>query len=86
MMVLPMIASKLVYQAERPVPSNIVGSTPDAMWWGIATLTIGGYGDIIPLTPIGRFIASVVMVLGFRMFAIPIVIIASEFSSEIHSR
>ncbi len=86
MMVLLMIASTAMYHAERLVQPELFGSIPDAMWWAIATLTTVGYGDVIPATPLGRMIGGVVMVIGIGMFAIPIGIIASGFSSEIHRR
>ena len=86
MMVLLMIAATAIYHAERLVQPDVFGSIPDAMWWGIATLTTVGYGDVIPVTPLGRLIGGVVMVIGIGMFAIPIGIIASGFSSEIHRR
>jgi voltage-gated potassium channel len=86
MMVLLMIAATTIYHAERIVQPDVFGSIPDAMWWGIATLTTVGYGDVIPMTPLGRVIGGVVMVIGIGMFAIPIGIIASGFSSEIHRR
>jgi voltage-gated potassium channel len=56
------------------------------MWWAMATLTTVGYGDVIPATPLGRLIGAVVMVIGIGMYAIPIGIIASGFSGEIHRR
>jgi voltage-gated potassium channel len=86
MMVLLMIAATAIYHAERLVQPEVFGSIPAAMWWGIATLTTVGYGDVIPMTPLGRVIGGVVMVIGIGMFAIPIGIIASGFSSEIHRR
>ncbi len=86
MMVLLMIAATAMYHAERLVQPEVFGSIPDAMWWAIATLTTVGYGDVIPLTTLGRLIGGVVMVIGIGTFAIPIGIIASGFSSEIHRR
>lgn len=86
MMVLLMIASTAMYHAEREVQPEVFGSIPDAMWWAMATLTTVGYGDVIPMTAFGRILGGVVMITGIGMYAIPIGIIASGFSSEIHRR
>jgi voltage-gated potassium channel len=86
MMVILTIAATAMYHAEREVQPEVFGSIPNAMWWAIATLTTVGYGDTIPQTGLGRLIGGVVMVIGIGMFAIPIGIIASGFSSEIHRR
>jgi len=86
MMVLLMIASTAMYHAERHVQPEVFGSIPDAMWWAMATLTTVGYGDAIPATAFGRILGGVVMVIGIGMYAIPIGIIASGFSNEIHRR
>ncbi len=86
MLVLLTVAATAMYHAERHAQPEVFGSIPDAMWWAMATLTTVGYGDVVPVTTIGRLIGGVVMVIGIGMFAIPIGIIASGFSSEIHRR
>ena len=53
------------------------------MWWGIATLTTVGYGDISPITPLGRFLGAIVTVLGVGMFAMPAGILASGFAQAV---
>ena len=62
------------------------GTIPDAMWWAIATLTTIGYGDAIPITPLGKIFGSVVMICGLGLFALPIGIVATAFVNEIHRR
>jgi voltage-gated potassium channel len=57
-------------------------SIPVSMYWAIVTLTTVGYGDIAPQTPLGQFLASVVMVLGYGIIAIPTGIITSEFTKQ----
>lgn len=54
------------------------------MWWGVATLTTVGYGDIYPVTPWGRLIGASVSILGIGMFALPAGILASGFAEEIN--
>lgn len=62
------------------------GTIPDAMWWAIATLTTIGYGDVVPVTPLGKIFGSCVMIFGLGLFALPIGIIATAFVNEIHRR
>jgi voltage-gated potassium channel len=50
------------------------------MYWAIVTLTTVGYGDISPHTPLGQFIASIVMILGYGIIAVPTGIVTSEMS------
>jgi voltage-gated potassium channel len=53
------------------------------MWWAIATLTTVGYGDIYPITAIGRVLGSAVAILGIGLFALPTAIVGSGFVDEI---
>jgi voltage-gated potassium channel len=53
------------------------------MWWGVATLTTVGYGDIYPITPMGRLIGAIVSILGIGMFTLPAGILASGFAEGI---
>lgn len=82
MLVLLLFASSIMYFLEREVQPDVFGSVPDAAWWALATLTTVGYGDAVPLTPLGKVFGGVVMVLGLCMFALPIAIIATGFSQE----
>jgi voltage-gated potassium channel len=63
-----------------------LGTIPDAMWWAMVTLGTIGYGDVIPVTPIGRLIAAATIIAGIMMIALPAGIIATAFSNEIHRR
>jgi len=81
-----MVAATGIYYAERAAQPDAFGNIPQAMWWALATLTTVGYGDVVPITPIGRIVGSIVMIFGLGMFALPIGIIASGFASEIHRR
>jgi len=81
--VLLTVAASLMYFAERTAQPEVFSSIPAAMWWGIATLTTVGYGDIFPVTVLGKTLAAMMAVLGIGMFAIPTGIISSEFVKEI---
>jgi voltage-gated potassium channel len=82
MLVLLLFASTLIYFLEREAQPEQFGSIPAAAWWAIATLTTVGYGDVVPVTPLGKVLGGVVMLLGVGMFALPIAIIATGFSLE----
>lgn len=57
-------------------------SIPRSIYWAIVTLTTVGYGDITPKTPMGQFVASVIMILGYSIIAIPTGIISSEMTKS----
>lgn len=61
-------------------------SIPRAIWWAIATLTTVGYGDVYPVTPLGRFFASIIAIAGIGMVALPAGVFASAFSDELRER
>ncbi|PSQ15131.1 potassium channel protein [Halobacteriales archaeon QS_8_69_26] len=73
------LASSVMYYVEHEAQPEAFGSIPETMWWGVATLTTVGYGDVTPVTPVGKFFAAVVAVLGIGMFALPASILASGF-------
>lgn len=76
------IAASLLYLAEGDLPGSEFATVPEAMWWAIATLTTVGYGDVTPVTAVGKILAGIVMVCGLGFFALPIGIIASAFMDE----
>ena len=86
MAVLLVFASSFVYLAERSAQPEAFGSIPAAMWWGMATLTTVGYGDVTPITPLGKFLGAIVTILGVGMFAMPAGILASGFAQALRSR
>ncbi len=55
-------------------------SIPDSIYWAIVTITTVGYGDIAPMTPAGKFIASLIMLLGYSIIAVPTGIITTEIA------
>ena len=56
------------------------------MWWAIVTLGTIGYGDAVPVTPLGKLVAAVTIMCGLVMIALPVGIIANAFSDQIHRR
>ncbi|MFC4348355.1 ion transporter [Kordiimonas lipolytica] len=83
---LEVFASTLMYLAEHEAQPEAFGSIPAALWWALATFTTVGYGDAVPITDLGKVIGGVVMMMGFIFYAVPIGIIASGFSDEVHRR
>lgn len=77
------ISSCLIYYVEHEAQPDAFSSIPATMWWSIATLTTVGYGDMYPVTPLGKFLGSIIAVLGVGLFALPTGILASGFSEEI---
>jgi voltage-gated potassium channel len=59
---------------------------PDAMYWAVTTLTTVGYGDVVPVTPPGKLVAGITMVIGLLLFALPIGILANGFVSALDRR
>ena len=59
---------------------------PAAMWWAVATLTTVGYGDVYPVTVMGKIMASIIAFLGVGMFALPAGILASGFAERIGTK
>jgi len=84
--VMLVVFSSLMYFIEHPVQPKIFSSIPAAMWWGLATLTTVGYGDIYPVTNLGKLVASFSAVAGIGMFALPAGILGSGFVEEMHRR
>ena len=56
-------------------------SIPKSIYWAIVTLTTVGYGDISPKTPLGQFLASLIMIIGYSIIAVPTGIVTSEITS-----
>ncbi len=86
MMGMIIFAASLLYLVEGQVQPEAFGTVPQAMWWAVATLTTVGYGDVTPVTAVGKFLAGLVMVSGLGFFALPVGIIASGFMEEFRRR
>lgn len=84
MLVLLILASALEYLAERQVQPEKFSSVIATLWWGVETLATIGYGDMVPVTQMGKFIAGIVALLGIGLFALPAGILASGFVEALH--
>lgn len=76
--IISIIAGTIMYLVEGE--ENGFASIPHGVYWCIVTLTTVGYGDIAPATPLGQFIASIIMIMGYGIIAVPTGIITSEYT------
>ncbi len=77
------ITSAALYAVENKVDGTQFTSIPATFWWGVATLTTIGYGDMVPLTPLGKILGSVAAVLGVGIFALPTGLLGASFYREV---
>jgi len=78
------ILSFLIFQIEHDAQPDVFTNVFQTMWWGVATLTTVGYGDMYPITTAGKIITSVITIMGIAFVAIPGGMFASEFIEEIN--
>src|SRR5262249_26324959 len=79
-LILLLFASAGMFLLERDVQPDKFGSIPEAAWWALSTLTTVEYGDVVPITPLGKVLGGVVMLLGVGMIALPVAFIATGFN------
>ena len=80
------VSSSLLYYCENEVQPETFSSIPATMWWAVATLTTVGYGDMYPITLMGKFLASVIAILGIGMFALPTGILGAGFVEAVQQK
>ena len=84
--ILLIISSSLLYYAEKDVQPDRFSSIPKSMWWSVVTLTTVGYGDVYPITPLGKIFGAIISFLGIGLFALPAGIISSGFVEAIKKK
>jgi voltage-gated potassium channel len=80
---LVVVSSSFMYFAENEAQPDKFPDIPSSMWWAIVTLTTVGYGDVHPVTPLGRVFAAIIAMLGIGMFALPAGILGASFMEEL---
>src|SRR3954451_7911854 len=80
------LSAYTMYVVEGPIQPAKFGSLPSSLYWAVTTLTTTGYGDITPVTALGRIVAGVTRMIGLGPFALPVGIVATNFVTEIHRR
>ena len=81
-----LVSAALMHLAESAVQPDKLGTIPQALWWAVVTLGTIGYGDVVPITALGKLIASVTIVFSLVVIALPVGIIATAFAEQIHRR
>jgi voltage-gated potassium channel len=84
--ILLIVVSTFAYLAEGHAQPDAFGSIPAAMYWAIVTMTTVGYGDVVPITPVGKLLSGVIGIIGVGMVALPAGLLASGFSQLLHER
>jgi len=85
-LILLMFISSLMYLVEHPVQPQVFSDVPTSLWWGVETMTTLGYGDMIPMTSLGKLLGGVTALMGVGMIALPAGIMASGFTEQIRLR
>jgi voltage-gated potassium channel len=81
-----LLFASLLYAIEHDVQPDKFGTIPQAMWWAIVTLGTVGYGDVVPVTPLGKLVSVFAIVGGLTMIALPVAIISRAFADEVRRR
>lgn len=82
--ILVVLSATLMYHIESHAQPEAFEHIGHSLWWSVATLTTVGYGDITPITPMGRFLGAVIALIGIGFVALPTGIISSVFISKIN--
>lgn len=80
------IASSLMFFVEHDAQPEVFSSIPAAMWWGVVTLTTVGYGDIYPITIVGKLLGASLAFFGIGVFVLPAGIVASGFAEKVKDK
>ncbi|GAB3541243.1 ion transporter [Spirosoma fluminis] len=80
------IVSSVMYYVEHPAQPDKFASIPATMWWGISAMTTVGYGDIHPITPLGKLLGGMAAIMGIGLFALPTGILVSGFTEQIRNQ
>lgn len=84
--VIMVFAASGIYLVEHKTQPEAFGSIPAAMWWSVAALTTVGYGDVVPVTMLGKLFGASITIIGVGMVALPAGILASAFTVEMRKR
>lgn len=84
--ILLLFSSSLMYLVENEAQPDKFPDIPSSMWYSVVTITTVGYGDIFPITPLGKLLGAFVALLGIGMFALPTSILASGFTEIVEKK
>ena len=80
------IISSVMYYVEHPAQPDKFSSIPATMWWGISAMTTVGYGDMHPITPLGKLLGGIAAIMGIGLFALPTGVLVSGFTEHIRNQ
>ena len=83
LLILLVVAASALHYAEGDAQPDKFGSITQSLWWAVITLTTIGYGDVFPITPLGKLLGGFIAVAGIGIVALPTAIVASGFSEEL---
>ena len=83
-LILSILAGTLMYIVDGEESGFV--SIPVSVYWCIVTLTTVGFGDIAPVTPLGQFIATIIMIMGYGIIAVPTGIVSAEYTRSLKDR
>ncbi len=86
LLVILVLAACGIYLVEHNAQPEVFGSIPQAMWWSTVTLTTVGYGDVTPITTLGKIFGGLITILGVGMAALPAGILASGLADQLRRR
>ncbi|WP_174492910.1 ion transporter [Acinetobacter sp. Marseille-Q1623] len=86
LLIMIVMAAAGIYVVESRVQPEVFSSIPASMWWAVVTLTTVGYGDVTPITPLGRFLGALITILGVGLAALPAGILANGLANELELR
>lgn len=84
-LILMLASSSLLYLVEGETRKEVFGSIPRAMWWSVTTLTTVGYGDVYPVTVLGKCLAALTAFAGIGLIAMPTGVMAGAFNEAIQA-
>lgn len=80
------LSSFFMYYAEAEAQPEAFHNILDTFWWSIVTFTTVGYGDVYPITPIGKLLSATIVLIGIMLFALPTSILTAEFLNEFQTK
>ena len=86
MIFLIIIAASLMHSVEGKIQPDVFGSIIQSFWWAVVTMTTVGYGDVVPITGLGKVISTFIMLIGVGLVALPAAMLAARFGEELRER
>ncbi|MCK5744437.1 MAG: two pore domain potassium channel family protein, partial [Caldisericia bacterium] len=78
--ILIILSASILFYVEHTLQPNEFSSIPESMWWAVCTLTTIGYGDLVPITVMGRFMTAFIAILSIVIIALPAAMLVTGYS------